>query len=73
LKLLAKARLEGRSGDSVIQLQTPFGGGKTHTLIALYHKAKEWNAKEMVFDGTALSPGEVKPWEELERQLTGND
>ena len=70
---VAKARLEGRSGDSVIQLQTPFGGGKTHTLIALYHKAKEWNAKVVVFDGTALSPGEVKPWEELERQLTGND
>jgi len=67
----AKARLEGRSGDSVIQLQTPFGGGKTHTLIALYHKAKEWKAKVVVFDGTALSPEEVKPWEELERQLTG--
>jgi len=28
-----KNMLEGRSGDSVIQLQTPFGGGKTHTLI----------------------------------------
>ena len=68
---VAKARLEGRSGDSVIQLQTPFGGGKTHTLIALYHKTKEWNARVVVFDGTALSPGEVKPWEELERQLTG--
>ena len=38
---IAKARLEGKSGDTVIQLQTPFGGGKTHTLIALYHKAKE--------------------------------
>jgi len=24
-------------GDSVIQLQTPFGGGKTHALISLYH------------------------------------
>ena len=68
---VAKARLEGRSGDSVIQLQTPFGGGKTHTLIALYHKAKEWNARVVVFDGTALNPKEVKPWEELERQLTG--
>ncbi|MBO8151135.1 MAG: ATP-binding protein [Candidatus Marinimicrobia bacterium] len=68
---VAKARLEGRSGDSVIQLQTPFGGGKTHTLVALYHKAKEWDARVIVFDGTALSPKEVKPWEELERQLTG--
>ena len=68
---IAKARLEGRSGDSVIQLQTPFGGGKTHTLIALYHKAKEWNTKVVVFDGTALNPKEIKPWEELEKQLTG--
>jgi hypothetical protein len=24
-------------GQSVIQLQTPFGGGKTHSLLALYH------------------------------------
>jgi len=67
---VAKARLEGKSGDSVVQLQTPFGGGKTHTLIALYHKAREWNANVVVFDGTAVNPKEVKPWEELERQLT---
>ena len=24
-------------GQSVIQLQTPFGGGKTHSLLGLYH------------------------------------
>ncbi|MDZ7413265.1 MAG: DUF499 domain-containing protein, partial [candidate division KSB1 bacterium] len=29
--------LGGGSGDRVLQLRTPFGGGKTHTLIALYH------------------------------------
>src|SRR3972149_5552278 len=40
LKLVEK-RVNGRGGDSVIQLQTPFGGGKTHSLIALFHKAKE--------------------------------
>lgn len=67
---VARNRLEGKIGDSVIQLQTPFGGGKTHTLIALYHKVKEWKAKVVVFDGTALSPKDTKPWEELERQLT---
>ena len=69
---IAKARLEGKSGDSIIQLQTPFGGGKTHTLIALYHKAKEWNAKVVVIDGTALNPKENMLWEEIERQLTGS-
>ncbi len=69
---IARARLEGRSGDSLIQLQTPFGGGKTHTLIALYHKAKEWNAEVVVIDGTALTPQENRLWEEIEKQLTGS-
>lgn len=32
-------RLAGRGGDPVIQLQTAFGGGKTHTLLAVYHLA----------------------------------
>lgn len=30
-------RLSGQGGDPVIQLQTAFGGGKTHTLLAVYH------------------------------------
>ena len=30
-------RLAGRGGDPVIQLQTAFGGGKTHTMLAVYH------------------------------------
>ncbi len=32
-------RLAGQGGDPVIQLQTAFGGGKTHTLLAVYHLA----------------------------------
>src|SRR4051794_37457766 len=32
--------LAGERGDRVLQLRTPFGGGKTHTLIALYHLAR---------------------------------
>lgn len=32
-------RLAGHGGDPVIQLQTAFGGGKTHTLLAVYHLA----------------------------------
>ena len=31
--------LGGAPGDRVLQLRTPFGGGKTHTLLALYHLA----------------------------------
>ena len=33
-------RLAGQAGDPVIQLQTNFGGGKTHSLLAVYHLAK---------------------------------
>jgi hypothetical protein len=68
---VVKRRLSGEGGDPVIQLQTPFGGGKTHSLIAMYHKAKEWGAKTVVVEGTALS-GDIKLWELLEEQLTGN-
>lgn len=35
-------RLAGKGGDPVIGLQTSFGGGKTHTMLALFHLA---NAK----------------------------
>lgn len=30
-------RLYGKGGEPVIQMKTGFGGGKTHSLIALYH------------------------------------
>lgn len=38
-KLLSNAllRLNNKGGDPVINLQTNFGGGKTHSLLALYH------------------------------------
>lgn len=40
-------RLSGEGGDPVVQLQTNFGGGKTHSMLALYH----------LFGGAA--PGEL--------------
>ena len=71
-----EGRLKGRNRrnqDPIIQLQTPFGGGKTHTLIALYHKAKEWNAFPVVIVGSAMDPGNGDTfWGAIERQLTGN-
>ena len=33
----AVRRLSGKGGDPVVQLQTNFGGGKTHSMLALYH------------------------------------
>jgi hypothetical protein len=34
---LALERLNGQGGEPVIELQTNFGGGKTHSMLALYH------------------------------------
>jgi predicted AAA+ superfamily ATPase len=64
---ITKKRLKGEGGDPIIQIQTPFGGGKTHSLIALYHKTKEWGVNVVVIDGSALDPKEVTIWEEIER------
>ena len=42
-------RLSGKGGDPVIQLKTSFGGGKTHTMLAVYHVANAAiPAKEMM-------------------------
>lgn len=41
----AVQRLSGAGGDPVVQLQTNFGGGKTHSMLALYH----------LFSGNALA------------------
>jgi predicted AAA+ superfamily ATPase len=38
-RLLERAleRLAGKGGDPVVELQTNFGGGKTHSMLALWH------------------------------------
>ena len=46
-------RLLGRGGDPVIQLQTAFGGGKTHTMMAVLHIA---SAKVPANDLQGVSP-----------------
>ncbi len=48
--LLAGAirRLTNSGGDPVIQLQTNFGGGKTHSMLALYHLFSGVNPTELV-------------------------
>ena len=37
LLVAALRRIGGQGGEPVIQLKTAFGGGKTHSLLALYH------------------------------------
>ncbi|MBX7052699.1 MAG: DUF499 domain-containing protein [Flavobacteriales bacterium] len=51
LKNVAKTVIKGLNGkedaeNRIISLQTGFGGGKTHTLISLYHISK-WGKKAM--------------------------
>ena len=43
-------RLAKKGGDPVIGLQTNFGGGKTHTMLALYHLAGEKGKKYQTKD-----------------------
>lgn len=51
----AARRLGGGGGDPVIELQTNFGGGKTHSMIALYHLASGVPAGELSGVGEALA------------------
>ena len=68
---VVEKRLRGEGGDPVIQIQTPFGGGKTHALIAMYHKAAEWGANRVVVVGTPMAPTETI-WGLMAEQLTGS-
>ena len=40
-------RLAGSGGDPVVELQTNFGGGKTHSMLALYHMAGQTSAQDL--------------------------
>jgi hypothetical protein len=40
------AKLTTGQGPSVVQIQTPFGGGKTHALVAIYHYLKHGSQVE---------------------------
>ena len=43
----ALQRLSGDKGDPVIELQTNFGGGKTHAMLALYHLLSGVSANQL--------------------------
>ncbi|MDV3000790.1 MAG: hypothetical protein N5P05_002396 [Chroococcopsis gigantea SAG 12.99] len=63
----ALIRLTVRGGDPVIELQTNFGGGKTHAMLALFHlfsgaKAQDLPGIESVFASAGITtlPGNVQ-------------
>ena len=41
-------RIAGKGGEPVIQLKTAFGGGKTHSMLALYHMVRKNTSAEFI-------------------------
>lgn len=65
LLLGAAKRLSSGGGDPVVELQTNFGGGKTHSMLALYHivsgtQAQDLPGLDQLLSGNGLAvPGKV--------------
>ncbi len=53
--------LAGGSGDRVLQLRSPFGGGKSHTLAALYHVACDRSALKALPAGATVPVAPTLP------------
>ncbi len=55
------SRLSGGTGNRILKLVTPFGGGKSHTLAALLHSARNRSALDVVPEAKGLpKPGKVR-------------
>jgi len=55
------SRLTGGGGNRVLKLLTPFGGGKSHTLAALLHAARNRQALDVIPEAKGLpTPGQVR-------------
>jgi len=52
-------RLSGQGGDPVIQLQTNFGGGKTHSMLAMYHLFSGVDFKDLLGVETVLNEASI--------------
>jgi predicted AAA+ superfamily ATPase len=55
----AAKRLSQNGGDPVVELQTNFGGGKTHSILALYHMVGETPAQDLPGLDQLLSKSEL--------------
>ncbi|MBI1658876.1 MAG: ATP-binding protein [Thaumarchaeota archaeon] len=62
-------RLHEGKGNGLRQIETSFGGGKTHAMIAMFHECRKWGAKPIVIDGGRLNASKQTIWGEIERQL----
>lgn len=48
------SRLSGGTGNRILKLLTPFGGGKSHTLASLFHAARNRNALDVLPEAQGL-------------------
>ena len=66
-------RISGQGGDPVVQLQTNFGGGKTHSMLALYHLFSGARIPDLPGVDTLLAEAGVKSLPKAKRVvLVGN-
>jgi predicted AAA+ superfamily ATPase len=69
----AVQRLTGQHGDPVVDLQTNFGGGKTHSMLALYHLFSGRALNELVGIDSVMQDAGVKKLPPVKRVvLVGN-
>ena len=69
----AARRLTGQGGDPVVQLQTNFGGGKTHSMLAIYHMFSGVKLSELAGIDEVLKAAEVEKLPAAKRVvLVGN-
>lgn len=69
----AVQRLSGKGGDPVVQLQTNFGGGKTHSMLALYHLFSGTSPNELAWIDTVMQEAGVDSLPSIQRVvLVGN-
>ena len=69
LLVSAAKRLSGTGGDPVMELQTNFGGGKTHSMLALYHMAGGTPAQDLPGLDQLLSAHDVSLPKEIKRAV----
>jgi predicted AAA+ superfamily ATPase len=69
LLLSALLRLAGNGGDPVVELQTNFGGGKTHSMLALYHLFSGVRASDLAGVESVLRDADVSQPPEARRAV----
>ena len=66
-------RISGKGGDPVVQLQTNFGGGKTHSMLALYQLFSGASASDLAGVDAVLAQAGMKSLPQAKRVvLVGN-